>query len=112
MMKKSDYDWKANGFLKNVPDKEKYATDVLNFTVDYLGENLGFVSDGLIFPVIIRILREYTPIKSEIIEIIKELSAEGCYDRSKYTCYSEIDCEAEFIGEYCENKLKQLKNIG
>jgi hypothetical protein len=104
-MEENKLDWKALGLLNGVaPEMEKYTINVFEFALDYMNIRFGYASNGLIFSVILQM------IKSEIIDIIEEVSAEGCYDRSKYTCYNEIDCEAQFVSEYCENKLKQLNN--
>jgi len=112
MTKTNNIDWKSKGFFKFLPEeKHKYAANVLNFMFDHMLENYGEHGHSYIFACVLRIMTEYILIKSEVLDIIDELMSDEFRRQASNPDLFGIDAEATFIRAYCENKVKQLKNI-
>ena len=60
--------------------------------------------------VIHRLIRSIDMTDDEALEICKEVeTAVERYDFNTFDGYSSIDVEAEFVAEFCDNKLEELK---
>lgn len=106
-------DWEKMGLLVGIhKDKQNYASNVFNFVLNNLTLLESFSDDknqnNLIFSVVHRIIKDVVLTKNDIKMIMREVRKE--YKQENYECMTTIDCEAQFISEYSERKIKELRN--
>ena len=107
--------WKEMGLLDGTSEEfEERATKAMNVAFLYMydkreeGKSEQF--ELLPLMVISRVIRSVDITDEEVLEICKEVEAAlETYDFNKFMGYSSIDVEAEFVAEFVDRKLEELK---
>jgi len=107
--------WEKIGLLDTLPKERKdMAVKAFNAAIKFLTENeteehKPFETVG--FPVLIRIIREVDLSAEEVPQILQEVAvAMEEYDYNKFNGFYSIDVEMEFVVEFSEKKIEELKN--
>ena len=113
-MNHSKEQWEKIGLLDTIPEERKdMAVTVFNAVITHLTKNeteehKSF--ETIAFPILIRILREVDLSVEEAIQMLGELDvAVEKYDFNKFNGFYDIDVEMEFVVEFAEKKLEELK---
>jgi len=107
--------WEEIGVLVGIPE---YRKDIVAYAMtvafNWIEQNMsGCQHEVLPIEVVNRIARTIDLTDEQILEICKEVHpAHDGYDFNKfnYVGGNTIDYEAEFVGEFCDKKIEQLKN--
>jgi len=111
--------WEEIGVLVGIPEDRKdvvaYAMTVAFNWIEERNKEADakFQHEVLPIEVVNRIARTIDLTDEEILKICEEVHpARDGYDFNKfnYVGGNTIDCEAEFVGEFCDKKIEQLKN--
>ena len=106
--------WKEMGLLDGTSEEfEERATKAMNvaFLHMYDSHEEGKEQFELLpLMVISRVIRSVEMTDKEALEICKEVeTATKTYDFNQFNGYSSIDVEAEFVAEFVDKKLEELK---
>ena len=107
--------WKEMGFFDGTSEEfEEKATKAMNvaffFMKDKHEEGKSEQFELLPLMVISRVIRSVEMTDKEALEICKEVeTATKTYDFNQFNGYSSIDVEAEFVAEFVDKKLEELK---
>ncbi len=107
--------WEGIGLLETIPEERKdRVVRVLNIVLKKLLDNETDEHksmETISFPIFLRIVKEVDVSDEEVIKILGEIEpAVENYDFNKFGGFIHIDTEMEFVHEFSEKKLEELKN--